>query len=101
MQFNGDAHYQCSPEAFVEISTTPGFVAERIGPLLKDPVIENPQQSAVSAWGLINPEVVPAKVRRHVLSTTKYGLRWHRVSSGQSAHLPLKDYRFLLSSLRR
>lgn len=85
MQFNGDAHYQCSPEAFVEISTTPGFVAERIGPLLKDPVIENPQQSAVSAWGLINPEVVPAKVRSLVANKARveYDEVWTQVAPGE------------------
>ena len=44
MQVNGDAQYQCSPEAFVEISTTPGFVVR----------------------GQLNPEALPARARSAV-----------------------------------
>ena len=85
MQFNGDAQYQCSPEAFVEISTTPGFVTERIGPLLKDPIIENPQQRTVSAWGCVNPEVVPAKVRSLVANKARveYDEVWVQEAPGE------------------
>ena len=48
MQFNGDAHYQCSPEAFVEISTNGDFVQTRFGDFIREAVVEYPQAGAVS-----------------------------------------------------
>ena len=66
MQVNGDAQYQCSPEAFVEISTNGDFVQTRFGDLIREAVVEYPQAGAVSVRGQLNPEALPARARSAV-----------------------------------
>ena len=66
MQVNGDAQYQCSPEAFVEISTNGDFVQTRFGDFIREAVVEYPQAGAVSVRGQLNPEALPARARSAV-----------------------------------
>ena len=66
MQVNGDAQYQCSPEAFVEISTNGDFVQTRFGDFIREAVVEYPQAGAVSVRGQLNPESLPARARSAV-----------------------------------
>lgn len=84
MQVNGDAQYQCSPEAFVQISTNQEFVRTRFGDLLREAVVTHPSAHAVSVTGQINPEALPggAAAATKTPIVLEYTEEWTPTSQG-------------------